>query len=69
MLQGYFLRATILQEAMLLPHVAVPPAIKPGTVVSDYCTSHRLKDSVEALTEAIIFAVDNNNCKHNVATC
>ena len=68
MIQGYFLRATILQEAILLPHIAVPHTIKPGTVVSDYCTAHLLKDNVEALTEAIIFAVDNN-CKHIVLLC
>ena len=64
-LQAYLLRAIVLQDALMLPFITVPPKIRPANVVADYCNSHRLEDNVSALTEAIIFAVDKN-CKLSV---
>ena len=49
----------MLQQALSTPYVRVPKSIHPDIVVSDYCSCHRLQDNVKALTEAIIFAVDN----------
>ena len=57
----HFLRATVLHKALLAPNITVPPAYHPGIVVKDYCDSHRLKDNVHALTEAIIFAADRRS--------
>ena len=55
----HLLRATVLQQALSTPLVSVPRSIPPGNVVSDYCSCHRMEDNVTALTEAIVFAVDN----------
>lgn len=59
LLQMHFLRASVLQQALSTPYVRVPKSIHPDIVVSDYCSCHRLQDNVKALTEAIVFAVDN----------
>ena len=59
LLQMHFLRATVLQEALSAPLVSVPRSIPPVNVVSDYCSCHRMEDNVTALTEALVFAVDN----------
>lgn len=60
-LQLHYLRATVLQKALRTPNVTVPSAYRPDMVVRDFCASHRLKESVHALTEAIIFAVDRRS--------
>ena len=49
----------MLRKALVAPFLAVPPNLNYENVVSDYCQSHLLKDSVAALTEAIIVAVDH----------
>ena len=57
-LQMYNLRADILRKALGSSFHTVPVTLNYGMVVFDYCNSHRLKDSVKALTEAIMIAVD-----------
>lgn len=56
--QMYYMRGKVLREALTAPFVSVPPELNFQMVISDYCESHRLKDSVKALTQAIIVAVD-----------
>ena len=56
----YYLRADVLRKALVAPFLAVPPTLNYETVVSDYCESHLLENSVAALTEAIIVAVDHS---------
>ena len=55
----YGLRAEILRRVLGSSLHTVPVTLNYGVVVLDYCNSHRLKDSVKALTEAIMIAVDH----------
>lgn len=54
----YYVRGKVLRRALTAPLVTVPPELDFQNVILDYCESHRLKDSVKALTQAIIVAVD-----------
>lgn len=58
-LQVYFVRGEVLRLALTTQFFRVPPELNFKMVISDYCESHRLKDNVKALSQAIIVAVDH----------
>ena len=56
----------MLRKALVAPYLTVPPFLNYEKIVSDYCQSHQLKESIEALTEAILVAVDHRKLSLSV---